>query len=82
MVLYISEKFHNNISNGCFALYISEKFHNNISNGFQLTEQTQVHGINGYVQCSKGSTSKSKQTRVTVHVVSSRLIAFYICVKF
>ena len=36
-------------------LYICEKFHNNISNGFQLTEQTQVHGRNGYVQYSKGS---------------------------
>ena len=32
------------------VLYISEKFHNNVLNIFQLTEQTQVHGRNGYVQ--------------------------------
>ena len=32
------------------VLYVSEKFHNNISNDFQLTERTQVHGRNGYVQ--------------------------------
>ena len=49
------------------VLYISETFHKNISNGFQLTERTQVHGINGYIQCSKGNNSKNRQTRVTVH---------------
>ena len=48
------------------VLYIWEKFHKNISNCFQLTEQTQVHGRNGYVQCSMGNNSKSRQTRVTV----------------
>ena len=58
------------------SLYTCEKFHNNISNCFQLTEQTWVHGRNGYVQCSKGNNSKSKQTRVTVHVfrTSSRSV--------
>ena len=50
------------------VLYICMKFPENIWNSFQLTEQTQVHGRNGYVQCSKGNNSKSRQTRVTVHV--------------
>ena len=50
------------------VLYICVKFPENISNGFQLTEQTRVHGRNGYVQCSKGINSKCRQTRVTVHV--------------
>ena len=36
-------------------------------NDLKLTERTQVHGTNGYVQCSKGKNSKSRQTRVTVH---------------
>ena len=43
-----------------------EKFH--ILKGFQLIERTRVHGRNGYVQSSKGNNSKSRQTRVTVHV--------------
>ena len=30
------------------VLHICEKFHN-ISNGFQVTEQTLVHGRNGYI---------------------------------
>ena len=107
MVLYISDKFHQNIWNGfqltdrheymlemamfniqraiipkvgipelqfmCSAsplivLYICVKFHENISNGFQLVEWTRVYGRNGYVQCSKGNNSKSRQTRVTIHV--------------
>ena len=29
----------------------------------------QVHGRNGYVQCSKAKDSKSRQTRVMVHEV-------------
>ena len=48
------------------VLYICEKFHENISNVFQLTELTQVHGRNGYVQCSEGNNSRSRQTRVKV----------------
>ena len=64
------------------VLYICVKFPANISNGFQLTERTRVYGRNGYVQCSKGNNSKSRQTRVTVHVFSRRLIVLYICVKF
>ena len=56
----------------CFAhplivLYICEKSHENTYNSFQLTERTQVHGRNGYVQCSKGNISKSRQIRDTVH---------------
>ena len=50
------------------VLYICVRFHENISNGFQRTDQTQVHGRNGYVQCSKGNNSKSRQTKVMVHV--------------
>ena len=50
------------------VLYICVKFHENICNGFQLTKRTRVHGRNGYVQCSKGNNSKSRQNRVTVHV--------------
>ena len=50
------------------VLYICLKFRDNISNGFQLTERMGVYGRNGYVQCSKGNNSKSRQTRVAVHV--------------
>ena len=50
-------------------LYVfCEKFINNILNGFQLTEQTPVHCRNDFVQYSKCNNSKSRQTRVTVHV--------------
>lgn len=47
-------------------LNISVKFHQNIS--FQHTERTRMHGRNGNVLCSNGSTSKSRQTRVTIHM--------------
>ena len=50
------------------VLTIFVRFNESISNGFQLTEQTRVHGGNGYVQDSKGNNSKSRQSRVTVHV--------------
>ena len=40
----------------------------NILKVFQPTERTREHGINGYVQCSKGNNSKSGQTRVTAYV--------------
>ena len=50
------------------VLYICEKFHNNILKSFQLTEQIPVHGRNGYLQCSKGNNSKSRQTRIMVYV--------------
>ena len=62
--------------------YICEKFHDNISNGFQLTERTRVHGRNGYVQYLKDNNSKSRQTRVKIYMFCSRLIVFYICVRF
>ena len=91
MVLYICERFHENILNSfqltertgvhgeidyvqcskgnnsksrqselrfmCSAshlimLYICVKFRENVTNGIRLMEQTQVHGRNGYVQCS------------------------------
>ena len=47
--------------------YIREKFLEYISKGFQLIERTQVHNQNGYVQCTKGNNSKSRQTRSTIH---------------
>ena len=50
------------------VLYICVKFPENISNGFPLTERTRVHGRNSYIQCLKGINSKSRQTRVKVHV--------------
>ena len=46
------------------VLYICVKFRANILDGFKLTEYTHIHGRNGYVQCSKGNNSKSRQTRV------------------
>ena len=49
-------------------LYIRAQFRENITNGIRIMERTQVHGRNGYVQCSKGNNSKSRQTRVMVHV--------------
>ena len=48
------------------VLYICVKFHENITNGFSVMEWT--HGRNDYAQCSKGNNSKSRQTRVTIHV--------------
>ena len=60
--------------------YICEIFHNNILNSFQLTEQTGVHGRNGYIRCSKGSISKSRQTKVMAHVFcKSSHSALYLC---
>ena len=50
------------------VLYICVKFRENITNGIRVMEQTPVHGRIGYVQCSKGNNSKSRQTRVMVHV--------------
>ena len=59
------------------ALHLcTEKFHNNILNGFQLTKLTWVDSRNGLVQCSKGNYSKSRQTRVTVHVFCTSCITF------
>ena len=50
------------------VIYICLEFRENVLYGFQLIERTQVQGTNGYVLCSKGNNSKSRQTRVTVHV--------------
>ena len=49
------------------VLYTCVKFRENISNGFQLTERTQVHSRNDYVQCSCSVCC---------------LKVLYICVKF
>ena len=60
--------------------YIIVKFHNNILNGFQLTVQIRVHGRNSYVQCSKGNNSRSRQTRVMVHMFCMwSYSALYLC---
>ena len=48
------------------VLYICVKLRENITNSFRVMEQTRVHGRNGYVQCSKGNNSKSRQKRVMV----------------
>ena len=59
------------------------KFRENILNGFQLTERTRVHGRNGYVQCSKGNNSKSRQTRVRGYVFCMLShCALHLCMKF
>ena len=50
------------------VLYICVKFLENISNGIRVMERTRVHSRNGYVQCSKGNKSVSRQNRGTVHV--------------
>ena len=49
-------------------LYNCEKIHENISKGFQRTERTREYGRDGNIQSLKGNNSKSRQTRVTVHV--------------
>ena len=53
---------------GLLVLYICVKLCENITNSIEVMEWTRVHGRNGYVQCSKGNNSKSRQTRVTVQV--------------
>ena len=50
------------------VLYICVKFCENITHGIRVMERTRVHSRNGYVQCSKGNNSISRQTRVTLHV--------------
>ena len=47
------------------VLYISVRFHKNISKVLQVTEQTQVHERNHYLQSSMGHNS-SKETRYVV----------------
>ena len=64
------------------VLYTCEKFYNNISNGFQLTERTQVHNRNSYVQSSKGITPKVGKPELQFMCSACRLIVLYICVKF
>ena len=49
-------------------LYICVKFRENITNGIRVMERRRVHGRHGYVQCSEGNNSLSRQTRVKVHV--------------
>ena len=50
------------------VLYICVMCCENITNGIRVMEWTRVHGRIGYVQCSKGNNSKSRQTGVMVHV--------------
>ena len=50
------------------VFYICVKFRENITNGIRVIERTGVHGRNGYVQCSKVDNSRSRQTRVMIHV--------------
>ena len=51
------------------VLYIQcVKFPEIAPNDIRVIEQTQVHGRNGHVQCSKGNYSVSNQTRNTGHV--------------
>ena len=54
--------------NPFIVFYICVKFRENIRKNIRVMERTRVEGRNGYVQCSKGNNSKSRQTRVTVHV--------------
>ena len=58
------------------------KFHENISNDFEDIESTHVDGGNGHFQYSKGNNSKSRKTRVTVHVLCMSSHGVNICVKF
>ena len=64
------------------AFYICVRLHENISNGFQLTERTQVHGRNGYVQSSRTITPKVGKPELRFISSACRLMMFYICVKF
>ena len=50
------------------VLYICMKCHENISNESKDTERTRMYGGNGYFQYLKGNNSRSRKTRVTVHV--------------
>ena len=58
------------------------KFHENISNNFYDMARTHVYGGNGHFQYSKGNNSKSRKTRVTVHVFCMSPLGVNICVKF
>ena len=64
------------------VFYICMKFHENISNDFKDIEQTHVYGGHGHCQYSKGNNSKSRKTRVTVHVFCMSSHGANICVKF
>ena len=65
----------------CFLMvvYICVKFSENIMNPIRVMVQIQVHSRNGYVQCSKGNNSKSRQT---THGSCVLHMVLYICVKF
>ena len=58
------------------------KFHENISNNFLDIKQTHVYGGNGHFQYSKGNNSKSRKTRVMVHMFCMSSYGVKICVKF
>ena len=63
------------------VLCICVKFRDNILNGFQLTEPTRVYDRNGYVQCTVGNNSKSRQIQLQFMCSARRPIVLYICVK-
>ena len=52
-------------------LHICVKFRENITKGIRVMERTREHGRNGYVQCSRGDNSVSRQTRVMIHFCTS-----------
>ena len=53
-----------------------------ISNGFQLTERTQVHSKNGYVQFQRAITPEIGKPELRFISSVRRLIELSICVKF
>ena len=63
-------------------LYICVKFRENITNGIRVMERTRVPGRNGYVQCSKGNNSISRQSELRFMCSTYRLMVVYIGVKF
>ena len=56
------------------VLCICVKFHENISYVFTLTERTQVHGRNGYVQFQRAITSKVVKPELEFMCFAHRLI--------
>ena len=58
------------------------KIHENITNDFEDIERTHMYGGNDHFQNSKGNNSKSRKTRVTVHVFCMSSHGVNICVTF
>ena len=64
------------------VLKICVTFHENVRNGISVMERTRAHGRNGYIQCSKGNNSVSRQSELRFMCSAYRLIVVYIGVKF